>query len=378
MRAGSSRIWPLPRAQRRKSSQGSGAPAGAPVARRAGLRHRRTAQQELGRIFEGRRARARLRVHRLRRRGGRSLPGLAGPAADRALGNARPRRGRRDGVGAARGVPARLHRAREPHPSLHRAAHRCAQPSLAPGRARHHRTQPDRRGRKRERGADRLLRAHALAVGARLHAPRRGPRPPLSGLRRRTASARARRRQPDQHPDRAPHLAHDLSDDAAHRSGQRARRAAPAARHRHHALRQLAGEAVLHGAARRPLLPSRLRAAAAARARRPVPGRRHHPRRRALHRHGLRLVAAHRWRSGLHAGAGDAQRPPHARALRAHREPAGERQQRARGSDGRAAGERGGLRGDPAPGRQRDPQLGAAPHGRRSRSSGASWRSSSP
>ena len=42
-----------------------------------------------------RRPEARLRVHRLRRRGERSLPDLAGPADDRPLGLARPREGAR-------------------------------------------------------------------------------------------------------------------------------------------------------------------------------------------------------------------------------------------------------------------------------------------
>ena len=54
--------------------------------------------EELGRIRCRGRAAARFHLHRLRQRGGRDLPDLAGPADDRALGHSRPR-SRRTGRG---------------------------------------------------------------------------------------------------------------------------------------------------------------------------------------------------------------------------------------------------------------------------------------
>ena len=59
------------------------------------LRDERPALEELGGVHRSRRARARFRVHRLRQRRRRNLPGLAGPADDRALGRRGPGRVRR-------------------------------------------------------------------------------------------------------------------------------------------------------------------------------------------------------------------------------------------------------------------------------------------
>ena len=53
------------------------------------LRHRRLPLEIVERIRQARRAAARFRLHGLRQRGGRSLPGLAGPADDGALGHSR-------------------------------------------------------------------------------------------------------------------------------------------------------------------------------------------------------------------------------------------------------------------------------------------------
>ena len=55
----------------------------------AGIQHRRTAQQELGRVCGARRAGVRFHLYRVRQRCGRSLPGLAGQARHRALGHPR-------------------------------------------------------------------------------------------------------------------------------------------------------------------------------------------------------------------------------------------------------------------------------------------------
>ena len=56
----------------------------------ARLSDRRSALEELGRIRSRRRARHGFRLHRLRHRRRRSLPVLAGPADDGALGHRRP------------------------------------------------------------------------------------------------------------------------------------------------------------------------------------------------------------------------------------------------------------------------------------------------
>ncbi len=101
----------------------------------------------------------------------------------------------------------------------------------------------------------------------------------------------------------------------------RRRQAAP--RPPRHALRELAGQAVLDGVPRLALLPARLLALDRAGAGRPVHRRRHHPRRRALHGDGLRLVVPLGRRSRLHARAGVGERPHHAGRLRADREAAG-------------------------------------------------------
>ena len=63
------------------------------------------------------------------------------------------------------------------------------------------------------------------------------------------------------------------------------------------AVRQLAGEAVQHGVARLDLHATRLRRLDWPRDGQAIHRRTHHPGRRALHRHGLRLVLPHRWRS---------------------------------------------------------------------------------
>ena len=72
-------------------------------------------QQELGRVCAAGRAGAGLRLHRLRPGGRRSLPVLARPADDRALGAARPGGGAGQRGAAAQGLPRHLRRAQAPH-----------------------------------------------------------------------------------------------------------------------------------------------------------------------------------------------------------------------------------------------------------------------
>ena len=65
-------------------------PDGAAAAAGPRLRYERPALEKLGGVHRPRRARARFRLHRLRQRRRRNLPGLAGPAGDRALGRRGP------------------------------------------------------------------------------------------------------------------------------------------------------------------------------------------------------------------------------------------------------------------------------------------------
>ena len=65
------------------------------------------ALQKLERVFAAARADARFRLYRLRQRRGRDLPGLAGPADDRALGRSRSGGGQRHRGGKSRS-PSRM------------------------------------------------------------------------------------------------------------------------------------------------------------------------------------------------------------------------------------------------------------------------------
>ena len=84
-----------------------------------------TSLQSLGRVCRARRAPARFRLHRLRQRRERDLPGLAGPADDGALG--RSRSGRRRGQ---RGRAALCFRRHLPHAQP--ADHDLRQPAARP------------------------------------------------------------------------------------------------------------------------------------------------------------------------------------------------------------------------------------------------------
>ena len=82
------------RLQRRQPAEGRGQSAHHRAAATARLRHRRLSLEVVERVRQAGRAAARFRLHGLRQRRGRSLPGLAGPADDRALGH--PGSGRGD------------------------------------------------------------------------------------------------------------------------------------------------------------------------------------------------------------------------------------------------------------------------------------------
>ena len=134
--------------------------------------------------------RARFRVHRLRQRRGRNLPGVAGPADDRALGRARS-----GGSAKARGrdrarVQGRLPHAASAHRDLHGAADpqpRPAQPASAVERDRAD-------GRRNREGRNRPDASHSRDASP----PRRSARrscSPLCRLRHHGAAAVRRKRR---------------------------------------------------------------------------------------------------------------------------------------------------------------------------------------
>ena len=90
--------------------------------RKLRLSDRRNALETLGRVQRRGRAQTRFRLHRLRQRGRRSLPGLAGPADDGALGHRRPRRRRGNRLGEGARLRARPPLFAQPHHDLQRAA----------------------------------------------------------------------------------------------------------------------------------------------------------------------------------------------------------------------------------------------------------------
>jgi DNA-binding transcriptional ArsR family regulator len=92
---------------------------------------RRIAVQILGRVRRPRRAPDGFRLHRLRQRGGRGLPDLAGPADDRPLGGSRPRRIPGDGDGKGRLLRRGDAHAAYPHRDFRGAALRLPRPAVA-------------------------------------------------------------------------------------------------------------------------------------------------------------------------------------------------------------------------------------------------------
>ena len=83
--------------------------------RKLEFRRQRLALQELERVRPAGRAQARFRVHGLRQRGGGDLPGVAGPADDRALGRSRSGRGDRQRGRSPPGLRRRVPHAQQPH-----------------------------------------------------------------------------------------------------------------------------------------------------------------------------------------------------------------------------------------------------------------------
>ena len=101
--------------------------------------------------------------------------------------------------------------------------------------------------------------------------------------------------------------------------GQRAARTA------RHAVRELAGEAVLHGADRLGVLPARFQPLDYAGRGGSVHRGHDHPGGGSVHGDGVRVELPHGRRPGLHAGAGLGERPDHAVAVRADRAASGQR-----------------------------------------------------
>ena len=83
----------IPRLQRREPAEGPSQPAHDPAIAKPWIRHVGLSLEIMGRICQGRRAEIRFRIHGLRQCGGRSLPGMAGPANDGSLGHSRSGRG---------------------------------------------------------------------------------------------------------------------------------------------------------------------------------------------------------------------------------------------------------------------------------------------
>ena len=86
-----------------------------------------------------------------------------------------------------------------------------------------------------------------------------------------------------------------------------------------HSVRELGGQALLHGSSRLAFLPARVFAASSAQRSGPIHCRLHHSCRGSVHGDGVRLEPPDRRRPGLHAGSGLCKRPDHAGAVRADR-----------------------------------------------------------
>ena len=125
---------PLPGLLGRQPSQGPRPSDALRLLQRPQLPDRRPALEELGRVRRARRTRARFRVHRLRQRRRRDLPGLAGPADDARTGGSRTRR--RSSAATRRPAPSSsgLRLPRQPHQDLRRAADGLARPAVAAAR----------------------------------------------------------------------------------------------------------------------------------------------------------------------------------------------------------------------------------------------------
>lgn len=162
------------------------------------------------------------------------------------------------------------------------------------------------------------LRALPQPLGRALHPRRHRPWPAGSGP---VPRYRPDRGGPGQSAGRPADLGHDRTY-AAQGGFQRPRPGAPAlARDRRHPVRQLGGQALLHGAARLAVHSRALRALAADGAVGQLHRRAHPAGSGALHRHGLRLESTHPGRSAVHPVPGRAERHPDDLRLRPHRRP---------------------------------------------------------
>ena len=135
----------------------------------AQFRRQRLSFQELERVRAAGRAQARFRVHGLRQRGGGDLPGVAGPADDRALGRSRSCRRDRQRSRSPAGIRGRVSHAQQPHlavrqpaAALARQAHPAATAGMRSARPR----TPARRRRPRP-NERRCRSALAAATGRR-------------------------------------------------------------------------------------------------------------------------------------------------------------------------------------------------------------------
>ena len=129
----------LPRLQRGQSAERSGQPAHHPTFAGFRLRHDGLSLEVVERVRQARRAGARFRVHGLRQRRRRGLPGVAGPADDGALERSRSGRSERyRGRDRAR-LQRHLSHAESTHRDFHGAADpraRSAQPARRAARNR--------------------------------------------------------------------------------------------------------------------------------------------------------------------------------------------------------------------------------------------------
>ena len=147
----------------------------------------------------------------------------------------------------------------------------------------------------------------------------RHPRP--SGAKRISCDRRGRNRQ-GQSAGRGLDLAHDHSHADQDRLCRARRSPSALARHRRDPLHQLGRQAVLDGGARRVLHRLSVPALSASRSDQLLHRRPDHPRRRAVHGDGVRLVEPDQGRTAFHAHAGRAERHHHGVRLRADRRPA--------------------------------------------------------
>ena len=118
----SRRTWQFPRFLGRQPAEGQRPSLCARSLAQVELRRQRLPLQELERVRPPRRAQARFRLHGLRRCGGGGLPGMAGPADDRALGHSRSGRGHRQRGRNASRFRRRVPNAQQSHLHLRQPA----------------------------------------------------------------------------------------------------------------------------------------------------------------------------------------------------------------------------------------------------------------